>query len=346
MNSFAKENQDFDFRENIYNNIMLITLLILIIGIIIIEPSFISINSFKNILVQSATRIIIALGVGGIMITKGIDLSAGRMIGLSAVVSASLLQASDYAYCMYPDLLELPISIPILLSMVLCGMIGYINGVLISKLKIPTYIATMGTMLLVYGVTSLYFDRPPYGAQAIMGLKEKYKQLAVEGIILGEFKIPYIVIISVIVSAIMWFVWNKTKVGKNMFMIGTNLKNEDILDINITKNLIAIYVVAGFLYGLAGSLEVARVGSATNNTGFMYEIDAIVACIIGGVSLTGGVGSVGGIIISVLIFQILNYGLSFVGVSVYLQFIIKGIILIVAVVVDTNNTIRKNNKIA
>lgn len=341
MKSLAKEKQNFNFKEFFANNAIQIVLLILLIGIIIIEPSFLRISNLRNILAQSSTRMIIALGVGGIIVTQGTDLSAGRIIGLSAVVSASLLQASDYAYRMYPNLPELPVFIPILMAMVLCGMMGAINGFAVAKLKTPPFIATMGTMLLAYGVTSLYFDRPPYGAQPIAGLTETYKQLAVGSIGTGDFRIPYLVIYAAIICVIMWFVWNKTKLGKNMFAIGGNPEAAEVSGVNVARNLIIIYVIAGLLYGLAGSLEAARVGSATNNTGFMYEMDAIAACVVGGVSFAGGVGSIGGIITGVLIFQVLNYGLSFIGVSTYLQFIIKGVIIIAAVALDTRKYAKK-----
>ena len=126
-----------------------------------------------------------------------------------------------------------------------------------------------------------------------------------------------------------------------MFAIGGNPEAAEVSGVNVARNLIIIYVIAGLLYGLAGSLEAARVGSATNNTGFMYEMDAIAACVVGGVSFAGGVGSIGGIITGVLIFQVLNYGLSFIGVSTYLQFIIKGIIIIAAVALDTRKYAKK-----
>lgn len=341
MKSLTKERPNFNLKEFFANNTIRIILVILIIIIMIIEPSFLSINNLKNILTQSSTRIIIAIGVGGIIVTQGVDLSVGRIIGLSAVVSASLLQASDYSYRMYPNLPELPLIIPVLVAMVLCGMMGAINGFIVAKLKIPSFIATMGTMIIVYGVTLLYIDRPPYGAQQIVGLSEQCKQLAVGSIGSGDFRMPYLVIYAAIICVMMWFVWNKSKVGKNMFAIGKNPKDTEISGVNVERNLIIIYVIAGLLYGLAGALEAARVGSATSNTGFMYEIDAIVACVVGGVSLVGGIGSIGGIITGVIIFQVLNYGLSFVGISTYIQFIIKGIIIIIAVALDMRKYAKK-----
>ncbi|MEG0050587.1 MAG: galactose/methyl galactoside ABC transporter permease MglC [Terrisporobacter sp.] len=339
--SLSKKKSSFNVKEWATNNAIQIVLVFLLIGIIFIEPSFLSIKNLTNILSQASTRMIIALGVGGIIVTQGTDLSAGRIIGLAAVVSASLLQATDYAYRMYPSLPELPLFVPILIAMLICGFMGAINGFAVAKLKTPPFIATMGTMLLAYGVTSLYFDRPPYGAQPIAGLAKNFKELASGAIEIGTFRLPYLIIYAIIACVIMWLVWNKTKLGKNMFAIGGNPEAAEVSGVNVARNLIIIYVIAGLLYGLAGSLEAARVGSATNNTGFMYEMDAIAACVVGGVSFAGGVGSIGGIITGVLIFQVLNYGLSFIGVSTYLQFIIKGVIIIAAVALDTRKYMKK-----
>lgn len=340
--SLTREKSNFNLKEWASNNVIQLVLLCLLIGLIIIEPTFLSIRNVTNILAQCSVRMIIALGVGGIIVTQGTDLSAGRIIGLAAVVSASLSQASDYAYRMYPDLQQLPIVVPILISMVICGVIGGINGFAVAKLKTPPFIATMGTMLLAYGITSLYFDRPPYGAQPIAGLDKGFKELASGAIQIGSFRLPYLIIYAAIACVIMWFIWNKTKLGKNMFAIGGNPEAAEVSGVNVARNLIIIYIMAGILYGLAGSLEAARVGSATNNTGNMYEMDAIAACVVGGVSFAGGVGSIGGIITGVLIFQVLNYGLSFIGVSTYLQFIIKGVIIIAAVALDTRRNQKKS----
>lgn len=339
--SLTRNASGTNFKEWAANNAIQIVLVFLLIGIVIIEPGFLSINNLRNILAQCSTRMIIALGVGGIIVTQGTDLSAGRIIGLAAVVSASLLQATDYAYRMYPDLQQLPLFIPILVAMIICGIMGSISGFAVAKLKTPPFIATMGTMLLAYGITSLYFDRPPYGAQPIAGLDPAFTKLAQGSIGSGDFRIPYLIVYAVIICVIMWFIWNKTRLGKNMFAIGGNPEAAEVSGVNVARNIIIIYIIAGLLYGLAGSLEAARVGSATNNTGFMYEMDAIAACVVGGVSFAGGVGSIGGIITGVLIFQVLNYGLSFIGVSTYLQFIIKGIIIIAAVALDTRKYMKK-----
>lgn len=323
------------------NNAIFIVLIVLLGVIIALSPDFVSIRNFRNILSQASTRMIIALGVGGLIITQGTDLSAGRMVGLSAVISASLLQDPGYTYRMYPDLAQLPVIVPMLIAAVVTGFFGMINGFVISKLKVTPFIATLGMMIIIYGVNSIYFDRPPFGAQPIGGLDPRFMRFAQGSFDIGGFLIPYLVIYATIAVIVMWFVWNKTTLGKNIYAIGGNPEAAAVSGVNITRNLIIIYTIAGMLYGFAGSLEAARVGSATNNTGNMYELDAIAACVVGGVSFTGGVGTIAGVVTGVLIFQVINYGLTFIGVSPYLQYIIKGLIIITAVAIDTRKYIKK-----
>ena len=323
------------------DNAIYIVLIALLVVIVVMSPDFLTLNNFKNILSQASTRIIIALGVGGILISQGTDLSAGRVVGLSAVLSASMLQAADYAYKMYPDLPQLPIFVPILISMAICGIIGLINGLIVSKFNVPPFIATMGMMIIVYGLNSIYFDRPPYGAQPIGGLDKAFTNFVQGGIKIGNFEIPYLIICALVVTIIMWVLWNKTKFGKNMYAIGGNTEAAKVSGVNVVRNLLLIYMLAGVLYGFAGSLEAGRVGSATNNTGNMYELDAIAACVVGGVSTSGGIGTVPGVITGVLIFQVINYGLAFIGVNPYLQFIVKGLIIISAVAIDMRKYLKK-----
>jgi methyl-galactoside transport system permease protein len=322
------------------DNVIYVVLILLVVGIVIASPDFLSVTNFINIISQSSSRIIIALGVAGILITAGTDLSAGRMVGLAAVISASLLQAGDYAYKMYPNLPELPLFIPIIVAMVATGLVSTLNGVIVAKFHVPPFIATLGMMIGVYGLTSIYFDRPPYGAQPIGGLSEKFTTFAQRGIPIGQYEIPYLVIYALITTAIIWVIWNKTQLGKNMYAIGGNPEAAKVSGVNVARNLIIIYMIAGLLYGFSGTLEAGRVGSATNNTGNMYELDAIAACVVGGVSLSGGIGTVPGVVTGVLIFQIINYGLAFLGVSPYIQYIVKGLIIVVAVAFD----MRKHSK--
>jgi methyl-galactoside transport system permease protein len=325
----------------LFDNVIYVFLIILVIGIVIASPDFLSMTNLINILSQSSSRIIIALGIAGILILGGTDLSAGRMVGLAAVVSASLLQAGDYAYKMYPNLPELPLFVPIIIAMLVTGLFGTLNGFIVSKFHVPPFIATLGMMIGVYGITSIYFDRPPYGAQPIGGLSESFTTFAQKGIKLGQYEFPFLILYAIVFSIIIWVMWNKTQLGKNMYAIGGNPEAAKVSGVNVAKNIIIIYMIAGLLYGFSGTLEAGRVGSATNNTGNMYELDAIAACVVGGVSLSGGIGTVPGVITGVLIFQVINYGLAFLGVSPYIQFIVKGAIIIVAVAFDMRKHAKK-----
>lgn len=330
-----------DFLEWVMNNAIFVILLILLTVIIVISPDFVTILNFRNILSQASTRIIIALGIGGLIVTQGTDLSAGRMVGLAAVISASLLQAPDYVYRMYPDLQQLPVAIPIVLVAVVCGVFGLINGFIISKLKVTPFIATMGSMIIIYGVNSIYFDRPPYGAQPIGGLDERFMDFAQGSFNIGGFLLPHLVVYATIAVIFMWILWNKTRFGKNIFAVGGNPEAAVVSGVNLVKTLMLVYMLAGIMYGFAGALEAGRVGSATNNTGNMYEMDAIAACVVGGVSFSGGIGTIGGIVIGVLIFQVINYGLAFIGVNPYMQYIIKGLIIITAVAIDMRKYVKR-----
>jgi len=317
------------------NNAIYLVLFALLVIIIVVEPRFISLNNFTNILAQASTRVIFALGVGGIIISKGTDLSLGRQVGLAAVISASMLQDVNYEYRMYPDLPVLPIIIPILIVMVATAIFSTLNGIIVAKLNVDPFIATLGMMIIVYGVTSIYYDRPPFGAQPIGGLDPRFAKFAQGSLNIFGFELPVLIIYATLITILMWIVWNKTRFGKNIFAIGGNKEAAMVSGVNVARNTILIYTVAGLLYGLGGSLEAARIGSATNNLGNMYELDAISACIVGGLSFNGGIGSISGIVTGVLIFQVIAYGLAFIGVNPYLQFIIKGLIIIVAVAIDS-----------
>jgi len=314
--------------------VIYIVLLALIIVVVVIEPKFLSLTNFKNIFAQSATRIIIALAAGMVLIVRGADLSTGRMIGLAAVISASLMQQANYAYRMYPDLQELPVIVPVLLVMTICALLGAITGVAVSVLKVPPIIATLSMQLILYGASSIYFDRPPYGAQPIGGISPNIIKIGTGYIKLGKLQIPYLILIAITICAITWIVWNKTKFGKYMFAIGGNPEAAKVSGVNVVRTQILVYSAAAVLYAIAAVLEVGRIGSASNTTGNGYEMDAIAACVVGGVSMSGGIGSVGGIVIGVLIFTVINYGLAFIGVNMYWQYIVKGLVILLAVVID------------
>lgn len=314
-------------------------LAILLIIIIVKEPSFLSVRNFKNILTQSSVRIIIALGVAGLIITQGTDLSAGRQVGLAAVLSATLLQSLDNANKVFKGLGDIPIPFVIIGVCAIGAIIGLLNGVIIAKLNVTPFITTLGTTIIVYGINSLYFDFA--GAQPIAGFSSRYSSFAQGYFDFGGFQLPYLIIYASLSILLIWIVWNKTTFGKNIFAIGGNPEAAKVSGVNVTKNLIIIYAISGAFYAFSGFLEAARVGSATNNLGNMYELDAIAACVVGGVSFSGGVGTVPGVVTGVIIFTVINYGLTYIGVNPYWQYIIKGAIIIMAVALDTMKYTKK-----
>jgi methyl-galactoside transport system permease protein len=192
-------------------------------------------------------------------------------------------------------------------------------------------------MVIVLGANSLYFDLPPNNSQPIGGLREDFTNLGSGSF----FSIPNIVIIAVVVAVIVWIIFNKTRLGKSMYAIGGNKEAAKVSGINVGRNLLFLYAIAGSLYAVGGVLVAARSGGASNTYGNMYELDAIAACVVGGVSTSGGIGTVPGILAGVVIFEVINYGLTFIGINPNWQLIIKGLIIVTAVAFDIQKYVTK-----
>ncbi|SJZ53599.1 methyl-galactoside transport system permease protein [Cetobacterium ceti] len=316
-----------------------LVLFILLAIIIIKEPSFLSARNFRNILTQSSVRTILALGVGGIIVTQGTDLSAGRQVGLSAVIGATLLQAVTNVNKVFPNLGEIPIPVVILAIIILGAFVGLLNGAVVAYLNVTPFIATLGSSIVVYGATSLYFDY--VGATPIAGYDPRFTNFAQGFFKIGGFRLNYLIIYAVLATIFIWILWNKTVFGKNLFAVGGNPEAAKVSGVNVKKTILLVYILSGIFYGFGGLLEAGRVGSATNNLGNMYELDAIAACVVGGVSFSGGVGTVPGIVTGVIIFTVINYGLTYIGINPYWQFIIKGAIIVLAVALDTLKYVKK-----
>lgn len=312
-----------------------VVLLVLLAIIIFQDPTFLSLLNLSNILTQSSVRIIIALGVAGLIVTQGTDLSAGRQVGLAAVVAATLLQSMENANKVFPEMATMPIALVILIVCAIGAVIGLVNGIIIAYLNVTPFITTLGTMIIVYGINSLYYDF--VGASPISG----FDSFAQGFVAMGSFRLSYITFYALIAVAFVWVLWNKTRFGKNIFAIGGNPEAAKVSGVNVALNLLMIYALSGVFYAFGGLLEAGRIGSATNNLGFMYELDAIAACVVGGVSFSGGVGTVFGVVTGVIIFTVINYGLTYIGVNPYWQYIIKGGIIIFAVALDSLKYARK-----
>jgi methyl-galactoside transport system permease protein len=327
-----KKIQNFIMQKAIF-----LVLLMLVVVIAIINPKILRLVVLRDILMQSSTKVIMALGMMFVILTGGVDLGGGRLVGMAAVISASMLQTPDYLRRFFPDLPQLPLFVPIVLAVVVGILIGVLNGTIVAKFKVPAFIATLGSMLIIYGVNSIYFNMPPNNSQPIGGLRPDFTFLGSGSI---GF-VPVIVIFAALVSIAVWFVLNKTVFGKNVYAVGGNAEAATVSGVNITHTLMGLFAVCGGLIALSGVLEAARTGGATNNYGNGYELDAIASCVVGGVSTTGGVGSVPGVIAGVVIFSFINYGLTFVGVNPYWQSIIKGMIIVAAVSFDIRKYVQK-----
>ena len=243
-----------------------------------------------------------------------------------------LLQSVDYAARMIPGLPDIPWFLAMLIVMAVMACFGAINGCVIAYLKVPPFIATLGMQTIVYGLCSVITGNQPMG-----GFKSSYSNVALGAI--GP--IPYLAIFALIVGLFMWFLYNKTRHGKYMYAIGGNENAAQVAGVNVTATLIRIYVLAAMLYGLAGFLVGAKAGGASTATGFGYELEAIAACTIGGVSTNGGVGKVPGILVGVLVFEILKICLQFLRVDPAYTFIAQGLVIIVAVALDLRKYLAK-----
>jgi methyl-galactoside transport system permease protein len=296
------------------------------------EPNFFTMGNVKNLAVNTAVRFIIALGVSGALITKGTDLSAGRLVGLGSCIAAVLLQRSDFSSKLFPGLPDFPLLFVIILTILICGIFGFANAAVISFLQVPPFIATLGMQTLVYGICLVFT-----GAKPIGGLRSDYTNIATGTI----FGIPYLLVISIVCGILMWFLYNKTKHGKYMYAIGGNENAAEVAGVNTGRAKIKIYTLAAMLYALGGILLAAKAGGTSVNMGSGYELEAIAACTIGGVSTNGGVGKVSGILIGVLVFELLKISLQFLGVETSYTYIVQGLVIIIAVALDLRKYLAK-----
>lgn len=330
----SKDKKTF-WKEGFINNLMYILIIIAAIYTYTQNQKFLSVSSIVNIISLSAANIPIALGIAGCIVLTGTDLSAGRVVGLTACISASLLQSMDYTTKMFPNLQPLPIPVVILIVVVVGGIVGFVNGWFVAQFKLHPFIVTLATQLITYGVLLLYIMINGNNGQPLSGLDNSFKNF-VTGSLVKFFgvPIPNYVWYAIIMIAFMWFMWNKTTFGKNMFAVGSNPEAANVSGVSVFWTTIAVHTLAGCMYGITGFIESARIGSNQANTGLNYECDAIAACVIGGVSFVGGTGKISGIVLGVFILRIIFVALQFLSINQSMQYIIKGLIILVACSID------------
>jgi methyl-galactoside transport system permease protein len=319
-------------KDFLINNGVIIVMFILVIYTGFTSNNFLTLNNANNILMNMSSRLVIALGIAGCVITAGCDLSAGRTIGFAACIAGTLLQRIDYSNKFFPNMKPLNVFVALIIVMAICGIFGTITGLFIAYLSVPPFIATLAMMEIVYGISLIYTNATPLG-----GYIKQYTNFA-SGNFLG---INYLIWIAAIVAAITWFIFNMTRHGKYMYAIGGNPQAAEVAGVPVKKTLIIIYMKAAAMYGLAGFMLGAKAGGASVNLGYGYEMEAIAACTIGGVSVTGGRGKVSSAIIGVAVFELLKAALQYLGVNANAQYIAIGIVIFVAISLDIRKYVAK-----
>jgi inositol transport system permease protein len=299
-----------------------------------LTDAFLQPRNLVNVVRQISVVGLIAIGVTMVIITTGIDLSSGSVLALAAVFAASLAQQPGWHDAKYPGLV-VPVIVPIVAALAIGVLCGAINGGLIAKFKIPPFIATLGMMTIARGFALIYSNRPVSGltdTYNFIGQGEILKVIPIPG--QPPLGIPIPVIILAVVAIGAHIMLNNTRFGRHIYAIGGNEQAALISGLNVGRIKIGVYTIAGLLAGLAGLVLSSRIGSGQAGLAVGYELDAIASAVIGGTSLSGGIGTIWGTIIGALIIGVLNNGLDLLNVSAYWQTIVKGSIIVIAVIID------------
>lgn len=300
----------------IYNKAgVFIILLLMMIILTILTNTFLTGNNLINIVRQVTFWAIIGLGALLTLIGGDFDLSPGSVVGLVSVLSAMTIQTS----------VGNSLAMPILTTLAIGAAVGFVNGGLIAYLRMPAFIATLGTQLLLRGL-ALYISN----GRPVSNLDSKFTYLG--GGSIGVIPVP--VIILVILFAFTWYLLKYTRLGRHIYAIGGNAQAAVVSGVNVKAVKLFTYVYAGIMAAIAGMLLTARVASGQPGLGESFEMKAISGCVIGGVSLSGGIGSVYSLICGILVIGVLNNGMDLMNISGYMQQIAEGLILILAVLLD------------
>ena len=314
-------NKGKNLKSLISEYFIFVIFIIIVIGLTILKPSFITPSNLVNILKQASINGILAFGMMFVIISGGFDMSVGSTVAFSGILAAMLGQGNN------PLILAL-------IAALLAGLgVGLINGVGVAVGELPPFIMTLGTMTAVRGLALLASNGKP-----VIGMSEPYKAIAA-GSIAG---IPMLAVFLIIVIIICSFVLAKTVYGRRVYACGGNLQAAKVAGINTTAIRISTFAVAGFLAGLCGFLMTSRVTIGQPTAAESYEMDAITACVVGGVSMTGGVGKPWGVVVGTLLITVIANGLDILGVSSHWQKIVKGLIIVLAVLIDVKGKSRKN----
>lgn len=316
------QKRSYDFSSLRELGILLVFLLLLAVLMILSPNAFARPANFINILKQASINGILAMGMMFVIVSGGIDLSVGSIVALAGVIAASLAHPGEY-----------PLIVPILASAFIGTVIGFLNGAGVAYGNIPPFIVTLGSMTIVRGLALI-----ASGGQPVFNVTDAFEALA-GGFVLG--KIPHLVVYFVVITLISAFILTKTIFGRRVYAVGGNEVAAKVSGINVNYIKLAVYSISGFLAGIAGLLLASRTVSGNPTAGQAYELDAIAAVVIGGVSMSGGSGKWFGTVIGALLIAVIGNGLDILNVSSHFQYLVKGSIIIAAVLLDVKGKASK-----
>jgi len=337
---YSFNRRDFLLRNGLYLAILVIFIALCVITPIVKNVPLLTVNNILNILQQASPRMFLALGVAGLILLAGTDLSIGRMVGMGMTAATIVMHQGPNTGSVFGHIFDfsgLPVLVRVffalLVCIVLCTIFTSIAGFFTAKFKMHPFISTMANMLVIFGLVTYSTKGVSFGAI----------DSTIPAMIVPKFNgFPTIILWAVAAVAIVWFIWNKTTFGKNLYAVGGNPEAAAVSGISVFGVTVGAFVLAGILYGFGSWLECIRMfGSGSAAYGQGWEMDAIAACVVGGVSFTGGIGKISGVVTGVFIFTALTYSLTTLGIDTNLQFVFSGIIILVAVMLDCLKYVQK-----
>ena len=335
----------FNLSQFLYKNGPYIVIILIFIALCIITPvvkntQLLTVTNILNILQQASPRMFLALGVAGLILLTGTDLSVGRMVGMGMVTATIIMHNGINTGAVFGhvfDFSTMSSTVKALFALLMCviftTVFSMIAGFFMARFKMHPFISTMANMLIIFGLVTYATKGVSFGAI----------DSAIPNTFIPQIgKFPTIILWAVAAVIIVWFIWNKTTFGKNLYAVGGNPEAAAVSGISVFKVTMGAFILAGILYGFGSWLECNRmVGSGSAAYGQGWDMDAIAACVVGGVSFTGGIGKISGVVTGVLIFTSLTYSLTILGIDTNLQFIFEGIIILAAVTLDCLKYVQK-----
>ena len=335
----------FNRRAFLLQNGLYIAIILIFVALCVITPMvkgapLLTYNNVLNILQQASPRMFLALGVAGLILLAGTDLSVGRMVGMGITTATIIMHQGVNTGGVFGHIFDFTgmsivgrMILALVMCILLCTFFTTLAGFFTAKFKMHPFISTMANMLMIFGLVTYATKGVSFGAI----------EPSIPAIIIPKVNgFPTIILWAVAAIVIVWFIWNKTTFGKNLYAVGGNPEAAAVSGISVFAVTVGAFVLAGILYGFGSWLECARmVGSGSAAYGQGWETDAIAACVVGGVSFTGGIGKISGVVVGVLIFTALTYSLTILGIDTNLQFVFSGIIILVAVTLDCLKYVQK-----